>query len=299
MLASSFGRGLRAAGIVLALSLLAGCASSPKPRGEPSPHYKVGDPYRINGKWYYPREDNRYDAVGIASWYGDEFHGRTTANGEIFDKHRLSAAHTTLPLPTLVEVENLETGQRVVVRVNDRGPFVDDRVIDVSHAAAKALGFERAGLARVRVRYIGRAVLAERAPLYGGSPPRIARAEQTPHTAQESAIVSPPAAAPRSLAPVAMATDADLPPGAVAGVPKEDGYWIAVASFYEIGALDSARAAVAGAKTARVVSTTDARGDTVYALEIGPFPTIAAAANRLAELREAGYLGAALAGDIY
>lgn len=143
--------------------ILAGCVA-PRPPATPQPHYKVGQPYKVNGRWYYPREDPDYAAVGMASWYGREFHGRRTANGEIFDRNRLSAAHTTLPLPSLVEVRNLENGRRAIIRVNDRGPFVKNRIIDLSQAAARKLGFERDGVARVKVRYLGRAKLAARAP---------------------------------------------------------------------------------------------------------------------------------------
>lgn len=112
-------------------------------------------PYQIRGRWYRPEHQPHYDVEGIASWYGDAFHGRPTATGERFDMTLLTAAHTTLPLPSLVEVTNLENGRTIIVRVNDRGPFVDDRLIDLSRAAADALDMRRAGLARVRVRYLG------------------------------------------------------------------------------------------------------------------------------------------------
>jgi rare lipoprotein A len=120
---------------------------------------KVGQPYEVNGRQYTPREQPRYDEVGMASWYGDAFQLRPTANGEIFDMNTVSAAHTTLPLPSLVEVTNLDNGRKLIVRVNDRGPFVDDRIIDLSREAARELGFEHQGLARVRVRYVGPAPL--------------------------------------------------------------------------------------------------------------------------------------------
>jgi rare lipoprotein A (peptidoglycan hydrolase)/cell division protein FtsN len=113
---------------------------------------KIGAPYQIDGVWYYPREDAHYDKVGIASWYGPGFDGRPTATGEIYDMNGLTAAHTTLPLPTNVEVTNLENGRSLVLRVNDRGPFVGNRVIDVSRRAAQLLGFEQQGTAKVRVR---------------------------------------------------------------------------------------------------------------------------------------------------
>lgn len=114
-------------------------------------------PYVIRGRTYTPVIDESYDQTGTASWYGDAFHGRPTATGEIYDMNGMSAAHRTLPLPSLAEVTNLETGQSIVVRLNDRGPFVGDRIIDLSRGAADALGIRNQGLAQVRVRYIGQA----------------------------------------------------------------------------------------------------------------------------------------------
>ncbi len=113
--------------------------------------YKVGEPYQIDGTWYYPKEDYGYSETGIASWYGDDFHGKRTANGEIYDQHTVSAAHRTLPLPSLVRVTNLENGRSMVVRVNDRGPFARGRIIDMSRRGAEALGFYGPGTAKVRV----------------------------------------------------------------------------------------------------------------------------------------------------
>ena len=119
------------------------------------PHFKIGQPYKINGQWYYPAFVTEYEAIGVASWYGESFHGRPTANGEIYDMYALTAAHPTLQLPSVVEVMNLENGRSLILRVNDRGPFVNDRLIDLSYAAARELGFERQGLAQVQVRYLG------------------------------------------------------------------------------------------------------------------------------------------------
>lgn len=116
--------------------------------------YKLGNPYQIGGQWYHPTYDPHYDRTGIASWYGAEFHGRPTANGEYFDKERLTAAHPTLPLPSFVRVTNLANRRSLTLRVNDRGPFIGDRIIDVSQAAARQLGFERHGLAPVRVQFL-------------------------------------------------------------------------------------------------------------------------------------------------
>jgi rare lipoprotein A len=133
----------------------AGLHRAPAPATGSSAGQKIGRPYQVNGVWYVPAREDRYDEVGVASWYGPGFHGRSTANGETFDENLISAAHTTLPLPSLVEVRNLENGRKIVARLNDRGPFADDRIIDMSRAAAQELGFERQGTARVRVRYLG------------------------------------------------------------------------------------------------------------------------------------------------
>ncbi len=132
--------------------------------GEPVPKgggvYRVGKPYTIAGREYVPQEDVNYSATGMASWYGDDFHGRYTANGEIFDMNSISAAHPTLPLPSYVRVTNLANHRSIVVRVNDRGPYVGDRVIDLSVKSAQLLGFYGHGLAKVKVEYVGRAPLA-------------------------------------------------------------------------------------------------------------------------------------------
>ena len=129
--------------------------------GEPVPKggggYKVGQPYTINGRTYYPSENSSYRAEGVASWYGPDFHGRLTANGEIFDMHGISAAHPTMPIPSYARVTNLDNGRSIIVRVNDRGPYARSRIIDVSIGAANALGFYGDGLAHVRVEYVGRA----------------------------------------------------------------------------------------------------------------------------------------------
>lgn len=167
---------------VVALGLLtANCASSDKfvrnvdpkygvtssPRvvdaGQPVPKgggtYRVGKPYTIAGRSYTPEENRDYRAEGLASWYGDDFHGRLTANGEVFDMHAISAAHPTLPMPSYVRVTNLRNHRSVIVRVNDRGPYHGNREIDLSQKAAHVLGFHGHGLARVRVEYVAPASL--------------------------------------------------------------------------------------------------------------------------------------------
>lgn len=118
---------------------------------------QTGKPYQVKGKWYVPKEDKSYDKKGLASWYGSAFHGRLTANGEIYDQYHLSAAHPTFPLPSYARVTNLENGDSVIVRVNDRGPYHPGRIIDLSNKAAEMLEVQNKGTVKVRVQYVGRA----------------------------------------------------------------------------------------------------------------------------------------------
>ncbi len=115
------------------------------------PEYKVGDPYQIQGTWYYPKENYEYDETGIASWYGTQFHGQRTANGDTYDMNALTAAHRTLPMPSFVRVTNLENGRSLILKVTDRGPFARGRIIDISRRGSQLLGFQNSGTARVRV----------------------------------------------------------------------------------------------------------------------------------------------------
>ncbi|HEY5819311.1 MAG TPA: septal ring lytic transglycosylase RlpA family protein [Mesorhizobium sp.] len=123
---------------------------------------QLGKPYQVRGKWYYPKEDKSYRKVGGASWYGDAFHGRLTANGEIYDMTHLTAAHPTMPLPSYARVTNTSNGSSVIVRVNDRGPYADGRIIDLSRKAAEMLDYTHDGVATVKVEYVGRAPLEGR-----------------------------------------------------------------------------------------------------------------------------------------
>jgi rare lipoprotein A len=185
---------LRCATTVIALTVAAGflaaCASQPKSMVNPKKRSKeyfseaeygvkasprvttkksnlargggrdlVGKPYKVRGKVYYPKEDTDYRKKGLASWYGDAFHGRLTANGEIYDMTHLTAAHPTMPLPSYARVTNLENGSSVIVRVNDRGPYSHNRLIDLSKRAAELLDYTRTGTAKVEVEYVGRAPL--------------------------------------------------------------------------------------------------------------------------------------------
>lgn len=149
---------------VCGVSLLSGCSRlelashfGKKLTGSPlksEGRYKVGSPYTIKGKRYYPAVDYNYNKKGVASWYGPNFHGKMTANGEIYNQNDLTAAHKTLPLPSIVRVTNLENGRSLVVRVNDRGPYAHSRIIDMSKRSAELLGFKNNGVAKVRVKVL-------------------------------------------------------------------------------------------------------------------------------------------------
>src|SRR6202022_2398328 len=119
--------------------------------------FTVGKPYSVRGRTYVPAEDPSYRADGIASWYGPDFHGGLTANGERYDMNGISAAHPTMPLPSYARVTNLDNGRSIIVRVNNRGPFVRHRIVDLSTGAAKALDFYKKGTTHVRVEFVGRA----------------------------------------------------------------------------------------------------------------------------------------------
>jgi rare lipoprotein A len=170
--------------------------------------YKVGNPYQIYGVWYYPKVDYDYTETGIGSWYGPKFHGKPTANGETFDQNLVTAAHRTLPLPSLVRVTNLDNGRSIKVRVNDRGPFAHSRIIDMSRKGAQLLGFQRQGTAKVRVEILAEESRQFAARATGGV--QLARAngktpERSPVTAAPRGTVTqaplnspPPKPAPTS-----------------------------------------------------------------------------------------------------
>ena len=181
-------RGAKWIGITLICAGMASCATTETPKNKPKPRSKeyfsekeygvkasprvvgegqavpkgggrfvVGQPYQVKGKTYVPKEDPNYNKTGLASWYGSAFHGRLTANGEVYDSDHLSAAHPTFPLPSYARVTNVDTGSSVIVRVNDRGPYHPGRILDVSEKTAELLDFKRSGTGRVNVQYVGRA----------------------------------------------------------------------------------------------------------------------------------------------
>ena len=196
--------GARIVPVMLAIGfLLAGCASSGPQFGDNRhAHYQVGRPhytvaaYQVNGVWYHPKVDYQYDQTGTASWYGPGFDRQATADGEIYDMNQLSAAHKTLPLPSMVEVTNLQNGRSLQLRVNDRGPFVGDRLIDVSRRSAQLLGFETTGTTPVRVRILKDESIQVAAAAMRGELGAVAVAE-APHVIRTAALTAAPRVAPR------------------------------------------------------------------------------------------------------
>ena len=143
------------------------------------PVYKIGNKYNIGGKYYYPKKDLNYNKTGIASWYGPKFHGKLTANGEIYNQYALTAAHKTLPLPSAVKVTNLKNNKSILLRINDRGPFVNDRIIDLSSKAADILDLKRDGTGLVRVQVLKEKSLLLEKLAKQGSFPELANLKET------------------------------------------------------------------------------------------------------------------------
>jgi len=232
------------------------------PKGDQGVKRKVGNPYKVAGRWYYPKEEDGYDQVGMASWYGKDFHGKKTANGEYFNMNALTAAHKTLPLPTFVKVTNLSNGHSIILRVNDRGPFVNDRLIDVSRRGAQLLGFQKQGVTRVRIQAVDA----------NGNLPRRPRGQV--RTAQNT----PP---PSSAAPV----DAQDAPIATS----------AMTHFIQIGAYSQrhnaelqVRKLSRSGHRARVESASSS-GRTYWRVRIGPFIERTIAEDRLDRVVSDGF----------
>ena len=276
---------------VLAL-VLAACSAKPPP-APPAvsaalpANVKIGKPYRIDGKWYHPRHEPDYDRVGIASWYGSDFHGLQTANGEVFDMHAVSAAHTTLPLPSMVRVTNLENGRSIVLRVNDRGPFVGERIIDLSRAAARELGFERAGLAKVRVQFVG----------FGDDEARIAAPvrlpeQRPPRPGDRPTVVAaaPAARAAGARPPSPAAAPAAAQPATPSGVPAScaAGWVIQVGAFRDVARVRAAAAEVGHLHTVQI-EPAFAGEQAVVRLRLGPVPVRSDAVALLSRVRHSGH----------
>ena len=236
-------------------------------------------PYEINGRWYYPRAEPDYDQIGLASWYGAGEHNRHTADGEVFDPFGLSAAHRTLPLPSIVEVTNLANGRRMQVRLNDRGPFVDGRLIDLSRGAAEALGFDHRGLTQVRVRYIGPA------------PPLAAEGVMQARQTRHGAVIAP--AEPDfalAAAPPAGDTLVRASTGGVAPLDRA-GFRVLLGAYASRGDASQAVAQL-GADARYVIEPVDAPGGAVYRVILAGFPGEDEALAAQMRYSAAGFTGA-------
>jgi rare lipoprotein A len=274
-------------------TLQTGAAPPPVERGPvPDSPVKVGKPYQIAGIWYYPADDATYDEVGYASWYGDAFHGGPTANGERFDMHMVGAAHKTLPLPSYVEVTALDTGRTVLLRVNDRGPFVANRIIDLSHRAAEQLGITRQGVARVRVRRVypgegdklalrsGRAA-AERPVQSSGALAALDRRFQSWLVAQARPVVVAMAPVPTPAVVASAATPASAPFSA-SGI---GGFFVQIGAYGDRLRADSL--------ASQLGASIDTAGS-VYRVRLGPYFDEGIALAALARVQGQGYQGARL-----
>lgn len=325
-------RWLSRAVVMVALGLtIAGCSSSKQANRDPfagqgSPiypgkgpvpwgggRYHVGKPYQVAGRWFKPSEQPNYDKKGVASWYGEDFDRRKTSNGEWFDKDRLTAAHATLPLPSYVKVTNLENGREIIVRVNDRGPFVDTRIIDMSKASAVALNFKNQGKAKVRVQYIGPAPLndngrhlyAMNKELDRGTPLRkmIARADKYRGKAPAAETMVAEAAQPAKAAVVepapveATAEVASLQLAAAEPAPAELGgevaFYVQLGSFSDGGNAMRVRDQFASVWPVQFIELSGASGP-VYRVRLGPISHDDDAATALADARAAGFPDARL-----
>ncbi len=277
--------------------LLAGCSSSSKKldpfAGVGSPKYAksgplpkgggrrhVGKPYTVAGRTFYPTAHPRPVQIGIASWYGPKFHRRKTSNGEWFDMYYLSAAHPTMPLPSYARVTNLENGRTVVVRVNDRGPFVGTRIMDLSMAAAEKLGYKRKGKARVKVEYLGPAPLGDDRTLVA----KLNRMKDAPKSTLVAAIrgqdtgVMVASARP----PATHAYRAPAPSSAADGA-----YLLQVASFTDRDRALALSREIGAYGPARVVPA-NVNGMTYWRVQLGPFPSQQAAGAAQQAVAQAG-----------
>jgi rare lipoprotein A len=262
--------------------LLAACATPSKPPASASlpvpakpgvPGVKIGKPYQVFGVTYYPADDRGYDQVGIASWYGPTFHEKATANGEIYDQDDVTAAHKTLPMPSWVEVTNLDNGRTLVVRINDRGPFVDGRIIDLSRRSAQLLGVDRPGLARVRVKRVF---------------PEGDWARETP--AKPVLVAALPVVAPAAPAAEPVVTAAAAPSPVLVDLPGPVGAAAAAARFIQVAALsDEGRArALASVLGDFGPAGAYAAPNGLWRVRIGPLDA-ERAASLVEDVRAAGY----------
>lgn len=275
--------------------------------------YKIGNPYQIAGSWYRPAVDYGYDETGIASWYGPNFHGKQTANGERYDMNTLTAAHRTLPLPSIVRVTNLENGRSIIVRVNDRGPFAKGRIIDMSKLAAERLDMISKGTARVRVRILPREsrILAARLQgqtLAAGDTTQVAAAPRTRVVAESlggsSSVSPPPAPTPVAIAPPPrpaappplVGVNRPLPDTVTRTAPVSTDIFIQVGSFTVYDYAHRARARVAGYGVSGI-SHALVNGRDYFRVRVGPVGSVDEADQLLVSVVEAGFPDARIVVD--
>lgn len=250
--------------------------------------YKVGSPYKIMGNWYYPKEDYNYSEVGTASWYGEDFHAKKTANGENYDMHALTAAHRTLPLPSIVKVTNLENGRSLVLRVNDRGPYAKNRIIDISKRGAQLLGFQSQGTAKVRVEIMEKESKELKAALLGQPCEPLTSGKSKVETA-----ANVPAQPVKPLQLIGAETSAH--PNAVRAYPK--GSWFVQAGAYskESAAQNLSRQLDKFGETNIYYVTVN--GQKFYRVRLGPFSHKQEAEVTLAKVKHFGVYNAKVMQD--
>ena len=272
------------------------------PNRVPQPRYKVGNPYEIDGIWYYPERDLSYDETGIASWYGDEFAGKPTANGEVFDPDIVSAAHKTLPMPSVVRVINLDNGRSLVVRINDRGPFVAGRIIDLSREAARLLGFQKQGIAKVRVQILTEESLRLERAAKDGEFPTIATRDEDKPSYNAAAVPSVSltskdrsgAVIDRNDQETVSAIDlisASRSTEVIELPPVETRIWVQVGAFSQQSNADSVVARLQGVGDISI-STIDSEGKVLHRVRLGPIDDVNAADATLDAVYSRGFNGA-------
>jgi rare lipoprotein A len=269
--------------------------------------YKVGRPYQIKGVWYRPHVDYAYNETGIASWYGPQFHGKTTANGEVFDMNTVSAAHKTLPLPSMVRVTNLKNGRAMNIRINDRGPFAHGRIIDLSKRAAQLLGFERAGTAPVRVQVLEResrilAAIAKGQAVAGGPPAPKPRAAPSVAVASKPLPPPPPTRVAEASEPqqdvLPMAKEAPqrpLPPEPKAtgevvkvAVPPNSQIFIQAGAFSKYENANRVHTLLQTVGRSKITLTTQ-KEQKLFRVRLGPFDDVKLADTALERVISSGY----------
>jgi rare lipoprotein A len=293
---------LRAAGALVSILLLAACGSTrPGGMADGRSSYKVGGTYVVSGRVYTPDENYQYRETGMASWYGPGFHGRRTANGEAYNQHAMTAAHRTLPMPSVVRVTNLSNGNSVVLRVNDRGPFAQDRIIDLSRAAAEKLDMVRAGVASVRVEILPEESrrVKEVAQNGGSVSEQVAAMRAAPSPAPPTAIAAaaPPPPPPPPPAPVPRPAPAPVTAPSITTVaarvvpvsaPVASGYFVQAGAFSTRDSAERVRATLAHFGDSSV-SQTSFGPTSLYRVRLGPFASADAAQTTAGRVKQAGY----------